>query len=49
MNTATATETAAVPVDTNATEEPAPEKKSFPWGVVGLIGLLGLIPRARRG
>ena len=49
VNTTTATETTAVPVDSNMTETPAPEKKSFPWGVIGLVGLLGLIPRARRG
>ena len=24
------------------------EKKGFPWGVIGLLGLLGFIPRARR-
>jgi len=48
-------QTAPVTTDTNTvavdetTSAPAPEQKSFPWGVVGLIGLLGLIPRARRG
>jgi hypothetical protein len=42
-NTASATETATMP------PAPAPEeKKSFPWGVIGLLGLIGLIPRARR-
>jgi len=47
-------ETTVVPTETNVTTEtetttaaPA-EKKSFPWGVLGLLGLLGLIPRARR-
>src|SRR5262245_43228595 len=41
-NTTTAETTATAPA-------PAPEpQKSFPWGVVGLLGLLGLIPRARR-
>jgi hypothetical protein len=40
--TTTTTETGTV---TTAPEE----KKSFPWGVLGLLGLLGLIPRARRG
>jgi hypothetical protein len=52
----TAAETATVPVDENATTAdtgyaaPAQEeKKSFPWGVLGLLGLLGLIPRTRRG
>lgn len=47
----TATEATATPVEANAAETaPAPEeKKSFPWGVLGLLGLLGLIPRARRG
>jgi hypothetical protein len=55
-NTTTAAETATVPVDENATTAdtgyaaPAQEeKKSFPWGVLGLLGLLGLIPRNRRG
>jgi hypothetical protein len=55
-NTMTAAETATVPVDENATTvdtgyaAPAQEeKKSFPWGVLGLLGLLGLIPRTRRG
>lgn len=24
------------------------EKKGFPWGVIGLLGLLGFIPRTRR-
>jgi hypothetical protein len=27
---------------------PEPERKSFPWGVIGLLGLIGLIPRFRR-
>jgi hypothetical protein len=37
-------------MDTTTTETtPVPEKKSFPWGVIGLLGLLGFIPRARRG
>lgn len=37
-------------VDTTTTapaEAPAPEKKHFPWGVIGLLGLIGLIPRTR--
>ena len=46
----------AVP-QTTTTETPttetapaaAPTEKGFPWGVVGLLGLLGLIPRMRRG
>jgi len=48
-------ETAVAPTETNMTTETettttAPEeKKSFPWGVLGLLGLLGLIPRTRRG
>ena len=40
----------AVPGE-NVTNEaaPAPEpKKSFPWGLIGILGLLGLIPRTRR-
>ena len=42
--------TVAEPVatDTVTTPTPAPEKKrGFPWGVLGLLGLVGLIPRAR--
>jgi MYXO-CTERM domain-containing protein len=43
-------ETNTTTAETMTTEPaPAPEpQKSFPWGVVGLLGLLGLIPRARR-
>ena len=47
-----ANDLAGVPV---AADEPAPapapveRKPTFPWGVLGLIGLLGLIPRRRRG
>lgn len=59
-NTMGATGNAAMPtapVTTNesnvttvalGTYSPAPEKKSFPWGIIGLLGLLGFIPRARR-
>jgi hypothetical protein len=53
-NTTTATDTGLVPVtDDNTVADtgyaaPAPEKKGFPWGVVGLLGLIGLIPRNRR-
>ena len=38
------------PVATDmATTEPAPEKKGgFPWGVLGLLGLVGLFPRKAR-
>ncbi len=34
----------------NVTTEPAPEKKGggFPWGVLGLLGLVGLFPRKGR-
>ena len=36
-------------VSTVAMETSSPtEKKSFPWGVIGLLGLLGFIPRTRR-
>jgi hypothetical protein len=41
----------AEPVATDvATTEPAPEKKGggFPWGVLGLLGLVGLFPRKGR-
>lgn len=27
---------------------PAPAKGGFPWGVIGLLGLIGLMPRKRR-
>ena len=37
----------AVPADTTAalppSEPPAPQPRSFPWGVLGLIGLIGLL------
>ena len=46
-NETVATDTTTTTEDVGATA-PAPEDKSFPWGVVGLIGLLGLIPRFRR-
>ena len=49
VNTTTATTTTAIPVDENDMAPVPEQKKSFPWGVVGLLGLLGLIPRARRG
>jgi hypothetical protein len=47
MNTLTTTETTSVPVAPMDTA-PEPERKSFPWGVIGLLGLIGLIPRFRR-
>ena len=35
--------------DDLAAPAPAPEKKGgFPWGVIGLLGLIGLIPRKGR-
>lgn len=40
-------EPAAPTVDETA-PPPPPEKKSFPWGVLGLLGLIGLIPRKGR-
>ena len=40
-----ATENTVTTAETT-TEQPA--KKSFPWGIVGILGLLGLIPRTRR-
>lgn len=43
--TATDVNATAVPMDQTA---PAPEHKSFPWGIIGLLGLLGFIPRTRR-
>lgn len=43
--TATDVNATGVPVDQTA---PAPEHKSFPWGIIGLLGLLGFIPRTRR-
>ena len=54
MTAAPANDMMAVPVtadETVATDygAPAPAKKSgFPWGVLGLVGLLGLIPRKAR-
>lgn len=27
---------------------PAPAKGGFPWGAIGLLGLIGLMPRKRR-
>jgi hypothetical protein len=51
---AAAAQTNAVPVDNTAAADaaagqPAPEEKhGFPWGILGLLGLLGFIPRARR-
>jgi hypothetical protein len=44
----TTTETTTTAETGTVTTAPE-EKKSFPWGVLGLLGLLGLIPRARRG
>lgn len=50
----TTTETTTTDTDVNATgvpadqTAPAPEHKSFPWGIIGLLGLLGFIPRTRR-
>jgi hypothetical protein len=41
----------AEPVATDMTTAPAPEpekKGGFPWGVIGLLGLIGLIPRKGR-
>jgi hypothetical protein len=49
-NVPTPAEPVALPGDNamNAAA-PAPEpKKSFPWGLIGILGLLGLIPRTRR-
>jgi hypothetical protein len=37
---------AAPPAETTVTNtmpEPAPQPKSFPWGVLGLLGLVGLM------
>jgi hypothetical protein len=35
--------------DDTVAPAPAPEKKGgFPWGVIGLLGLIGLIPRKGR-
>ncbi|MEO7364718.1 MAG: WGxxGxxG family protein [Sphingomicrobium sp.] len=35
------------PVDTTYTDTAPVEKKSFPWGVLGLLGLVGLMGRKR--
>ena len=49
MAAAPVAEPTATPVDeTTAPPPPAEKKSSFPWGVVGLLGLLGLIPRRGR-
>lgn len=45
MNTASAT--APIQLDANHMAPIPEEKKGFPWGVIGLLGLLGLIPRRR--
>ncbi len=34
------------PIETAPAAEPA--KSGFPWGVLGLLGLIGLMPRKRR-
>ena len=54
MTAVPANEVAAAPAaepaatDTNAVTPPEKSKNGFPWGVLGLIGLLGLIPRRSR-
>jgi hypothetical protein len=45
---ATNVEMAPLPVDNTVTTAPAEEKHGFPWGVLGLLGLLGFIPRTRK-
>ena len=40
---------APMPVDDAVEAAPRPtEKRGFPWGVIGLLGLIGLMPRKRR-
>ena len=41
---------APMPIDqpVETAPAPAPAKKGFPWGVIGLLGLIGLMPRRRR-
>lgn len=41
---------APMPVDepVETAPAPAPAKSGFPWGVIGLLGLIGLMPRKRR-
>jgi len=41
---------APMPVDqpVETAPAPAPAKGGFPWGVIGLLGLIGLMPRRRR-
>jgi hypothetical protein len=50
-NVPTPAEPVALPGE-NMTNEaapaPAPAKRNFPWGLIGVLGLLGLIPRTRR-
>jgi MYXO-CTERM domain-containing protein len=38
----------AVAQPTEPAPAPAPEKQSFPWGVLGLLGLVGLLGKRRR-
>jgi hypothetical protein len=50
-NVPTPAEPVALPGDNTMNETapaPAPAKRSFPWGIIGVLGLLGLIPRTRR-
>jgi hypothetical protein len=50
-NVPTPAEPVALPgenVTNEAAPAPAPAKRSFPWGIIGVLGLLGLIPRTRR-
>jgi hypothetical protein len=41
-------EVAPLPVDNSIAPAPVEEKHGFPWGVLGLLGLLGFLPRARK-
>lgn len=50
-NVPTPAEPVALPgenVTNEAAPAPAPAKRNFPWGIIGVLGLLGLIPRTRR-
>lgn len=46
---APATDTTATDADTQTSQTTEKSSGGFPWGVLGLVGLLGLIPRRNRG
>ena len=46
---APAPDTTATDADTQTSQTTEKSSSGFPWGVLGLVGLLGLIPRRNRG